>query len=130
MNSENVVLPSFTHVPGPIAALKVAGSQSSSITTCLLELKADVPAASTSASSAVIPSVPRRRLTTLLLLSPLRQSYDRQRQNTSALATRARLLGAPIRPSAQGTEAQLLEGSVSSTQYLVRYMAEAEPVAG
>ena len=30
MNSENVVVPSLTQVPGPMAALKVAGSQSSS----------------------------------------------------------------------------------------------------
>lgn len=64
MNSENVVLPSFTHVPGPIAALKVAGSQSSRITTCLLELMADAPVASTSANSAVTPNVPRRRFST------------------------------------------------------------------
>src|SRR6266540_3611275 len=62
-NSENVVVPSFTHVPGPSTALKVAASQSSSAWTCLDVLAAEAPAAGVRTSSAAIPaSVARRRL--------------------------------------------------------------------
>jgi hypothetical protein len=61
MNSENVVPPSLTQVPGPMAALKVAGSQSSSIWTCLVALAAEAPAAGTRTSSAASPATVARR---------------------------------------------------------------------
>jgi hypothetical protein len=61
MNSENVVPPSLTQVPGPMAALKVAGSQSSSTWTCLVAPAAEAPTAGTSSSSATTPAIVARR---------------------------------------------------------------------
>jgi hypothetical protein len=52
---------SLTQVPGPMAALKLAGSQSSSTWTCLVALAADEPTAGTTTSSAASPATVARR---------------------------------------------------------------------
>ena len=61
MNAWKVVVPSLTQVPGPMAALKLVGSQSSSTWTCLVVLAAEAPAAGTSSSATIAAIVARRR---------------------------------------------------------------------
>src|SRR6186713_1660704 len=89
MKSEKVVLPALTHVPGPMAALKLAGSQSSRITTCLLSLTAEEPLASSSASRAVSPSMGRNRIPVPPFFLPCDDRYDRQRRSDCSRPLRA-----------------------------------------